>query len=139
MHRFVFLSGLILMVGFLGCEGGLPPGAVLRNDAETIHDEAMKDLTAMNRVGKELKNVLKGMDTTAADQQPLRDAIVEAVANIEKTEEEMYAWMAGYERTTDPSGPDGERYFMVQKQKIEQNHRAIREATAAGEKLLKQE
>jgi hypothetical protein len=65
--------------------------------------------------------------------------VLEALSNMEKAEEEMYAWMSGYKPPVNLPGDEAQRYLMVQKQKIEQNHRAIREATAAGEKLLKQE
>lgn len=105
----------------------------LSKEAEDIHDEAMKDMAEMNRVGRQVKDVMKRAKMT----KETLDKYTAVLVAMDKAEADMMTWMTQYkepENQTDESL----RYLQEQKQKIEQNRSDIRAALEAGKKLVSQ-
>jgi len=97
-----------------------------------VHDSAMVDMGAMNRVGRALKRELAALDSLA----PRADAIRTVLRDIKKAEDDMFAWMRTYEAPkADVPAAEALRYLRGQHAAISQNHRDIRAATEAGNNL----
>lgn len=110
-----------------------------RNDAGTleketmaIHDEAMKEMGEMNRLGRRLKEELASLDSLA----PRRAVIRETLDAMKKAEEGMYAWMQQYTPPDKLPDQEAQQYLAGQKQLIEKNYQEMLTASAAGKKLL---
>lgn len=106
----------------------------LQTETMRIHDEAMKNMADMNRVGRGLKKEMETLDSLA----PRRDALRQVLGQMKKAEEDMYAWMQQYAPPDELPEEAAKRYLEVQKQKIEQNQRELKAALEAGEQLQKQ-
>lgn len=112
-------------------DGGLE---TLQTETMRIHDEAMKDMADMNRVGRALKKELGNLDSLA----PRRDTIRQVLGQMKKAEEDMYNWMRNYAPPENEPAEKAKRYLQDQKQKIEQNQRDMKAALEAGQKLQQQ-
>lgn len=128
MHR-CFSCLLFLALCLTGCDRHADV-TTLQKETEYIHDEAMQDIAKMNRVSRLLKKDLAALDSLA----PRRDSIVTLLAQMGQAEAGMMTWMREYE-APQPGAPDALNYLQAQKVLIEQNHRDICAALAAGEKL----
>ncbi len=106
----------------------------LKKSTLAIHDEAMKTMADMNRIGRMLKREMTALDTLA----PRRETIRQALGRMKQAEEGMYAWMQQYTPPDDMKPEVAKPYLEDQKRKIEQNRRDIQEALEAGRSLLKQ-
>lgn len=105
---------------------------VLQQETEAIHDEAMRDLAAMNRVKRQLKADLALLDSLA----PQRDSVRSLLSLMEIADEDMMRWMAGYQPPA--ANEPAERalvYLKLEKEKISANKKMIREALEAGQKI----
>lgn len=103
----------------------------LQTETMRIHDEAMKDMAAMNRVGRALKKEMESLDTLA----PRRDTIRQVLGQMKKAEEDMYAWMRNYTPPENKPADEAKGYLEDQKQKIEQNQRDMKAALEAGQRM----
>lgn len=116
------------------------PGTPTANpDVETllkttmdIHDEAMKEMAAMNRIGRMLKKETQTLDPDS----PRADSIHHVVQAMKLAEEDMYTWMSLYEPPTDMPADKAMPYLEDQKAKISQNLADIQAAHEAGKRLL---
>lgn len=108
-----------------------PEVKALSDATGAIHDEAMKEMAEMNRIGRRLKEVMK----TARMTKELSDRYVTVLTDMEKAEAGMMDWMTQYK---EPEGGPEEalRYLQEQKQKIEQSKKDIHAALEAGNMLL---
>lgn len=104
---------------------------ILKTETMRIHDEAMKDMADMNRVGRALKKELGSLDSLA----PRRDVIRQVLGQMKKAEEDMYDWMRNYTPPENEPVEKAKRYLENQKQKIEQNQRDMKAALEAGRSL----
>lgn len=102
----------------------------LEQETERIHDDAMRDMAEMNRIGRSLKK-----DTTGTANR--RDSIAAVLLQMTDAEADMMAWMTGYRAPKDKPKAEAIQYLTDQKTKIEQNHKDIRAALEAGKTLVK--
>ena len=110
----------------------LTPSKTLEAETMRIHDEAMMEMAEMNRVRREMKDFMTKAKMTAEGLKTWRQTLTD----IEKAEEGMMSWMAGYKDPVGQSEADALKYLQEQRDKIAQNQADIRAATAAGKKLL---
>lgn len=97
-----------------------------------VHDSAMVDMGAMNRVGRALKRELAALDSLA----PRADSIRTVLREIKKAEDDMFAWMRAYEAPkADTPAEEALLYLQGQHAAISQNQRDIRAATEVGQRL----
>lgn len=125
----VFL--LLVGLGLSSCGGPAPEVLELQKQTEQIHDDAMREMAQMNRVGRSLRKDLAALDSLA----PRRDSILAALSLAEQAEAGMYAWMQQYNAPA-PRADSALTYLAAQKSLIEQNQRELRAALSAGEQLL---
>lgn len=104
---------------------------VLQTETMRIHDEAMKNMADMNRVGRGLKKEMETLDSLA----PRRDTLRQVLGQMKKAEEDMYNWMRQYAPPDELPEEAAKRYQEDQKQKIEQNQRDLKAAMEAGQKM----
>jgi len=125
---------LLLCVGLMlpACDGSKKEIAALQKQTEDIHDEAMKDLAEMNRVARSLKE-LQMVATMTPEQS---EVFEKTLKGMNKAEEDMMAWMAGYKAPEGKPAAEALAYLEDQKSKITQNKVDILAAIAAGKKLL---
>jgi succinate dehydrogenase flavin-adding protein (antitoxin of CptAB toxin-antitoxin module) len=103
---------------------------ILEQETERIHDDAMRDMAEMNRIGRSLKKDTAGTVTR-------RDSIAAALLQMTDAEADMMAWMTGYRAPKDKPKAEAIQYLTEQKTKIEQNQKDIRAALEAGKTLVK--
>jgi thioredoxin-related protein len=127
------LSVLLLVAAFLLACTGDTAVKDLQQSTEHIHDEAMKEMAVMNRLGRELKKELAAIDSTAAN--PRREALVSALSAMRLAEEDMMNWMVQYKEPTGMEKDAALQYLQTQKTKIEKNQSDIRAATEMGKRL----
>jgi len=108
------------------------PVKTLEQETMRIHDEAMAEMAEMNRVRREMKDFMERAKMTAEGLKTWRQAFTD----IEKAEEGMMSWMAGYKDPVGQPEADALKYLQAERDKIAQNQADIRAATAAGKKLL---
>ncbi len=96
-----------------------------------VHDSAMVDMGAMNRVGRALKRELVALDSLA----PRADSIRTVLRDIKHAEDGMFTWMRSYEPPKNLPAEEALRYLEGQHAAISQNQQDIRAATEAGKKL----
>jgi hypothetical protein len=116
------------------CNGKKDQVELLSKQTMAVHDESMKDIAAMNRMARALKDTLAQLDTSATMQ---RSAILKVLSAIQAADEGMNTWMRQYEN---PSGKPAEEailYLQDQKKKIEKNRQDIRFAMEAGKQFIK--
>lgn len=106
----------------------------LTKETENIHDEAMKEMADMNRVGRQLKEYQ--ISATMTPEQAAK--FTEALVAMEKAEADMMAWMAQYKAPEGKPEEEAIRYLQEQKQKIETNRNDIHAALESGKNLLQQ-
>ena len=106
-------------------------GEALKQEVERIHDEAMRDMAAMNRVGRALKKELPTLDATV----PRRKTLLNVLQQMERAEDDMYNWMKAYNPPADPNTEAAKKYLAGQKRTIEQNYKDIKAAWEAGKRL----
>jgi cell division protein ZapA (FtsZ GTPase activity inhibitor) len=134
--QYYFLTLLATFAILSSCDNKKDQVEILGKQTMAVHDESMKDLAAMNRVARALKDTLGQLDTSAAAVLR-RTAILDALSAIKQADEGMNTWMRQYEN---PSGKPAEQalqYLREQKQKIEQNHKDILTATENAKQLIK--
>lgn len=103
---------------------------ILEQETERIHDDAMRDMAEMNRIGRSLKK-----DTAGTANR--RDSIAAVLLQMTDAEADMMAWMTGYRAPKDKPKVEAIQYLTDQKTKIEQNQKDIRAALEAGKTLVK--
>jgi hypothetical protein len=108
------------------------PLKTLEQETMRIHDEAMAEMADMNRVRREIKDFMTRAKMTPEAMKQWQQALTD----IEKAEEGMMNWMAGYKEPAGQPEADALKYLQEQKDKIAQNQADIRAALAAGKKLL---
>jgi len=97
----------------------------LRDQTMAIHDEAMKEMADMNRKGRNLKQELATLDTLPANQLR-RAAMVATLAQMEKAEAGMMAWMEQYQAPDDLPNAAAIKYLEEQKRLMEENLAAMK-------------
>lgn len=106
----------------------------LQKQAETLHDEAMKDLGIMNRISKNLRKELAHIDSLGLTS-PRRDSILETITVMRKAEDDMMAWMAQYKAVEQVPEKEALQYMTKQKNDIEKNRNDIKDALQRGKAL----
>lgn len=108
--------------------------AVQALEAETmkIHDEGMKEMADMNRVKREMKDLMMRAQMTPEGSQRFQKVL----ADMDKAEADMMAWMAAYKAPAGQPEADALKYLQEQKDQIAKNQADIRAALAAGQKLM---
>ena len=120
-------------------EEGQPTPAQMEEEAweemMTIHDEVMPKMTAMNRVGRELKAIA---ETTTKKNQ--LEQINTAVDNLEQASEGMMAWMGDLQKLdqlrADKPHEAIMEYLNKEKQVISNVKAEMLRALEEGKKLL---
>jgi hypothetical protein len=133
MRRFVFL--FLLLVLSVGCLNNQVSPDGLKKETETIHDEAMKSMAEMNRVGRQLKKELARPDSMGLR----RDSVIQVLARMEKAETEMMAWMTEYAEPDGMSEVEAIAYLQAQKASIAKNYNDIKDALSEGSRLTKKQ
>jgi hypothetical protein len=105
---------------------------VLQKETEDLHDVAMKNLTDMYRVGRQLKSMKEKATVPPADSA----AVTAALVSMGRAEADMTAWMNQYQSPDEKPAAEAIAYLQEQKSKIEKNHQDILAALEAGKKLL---
>ncbi len=108
------------------------PLKTLEQETMRIHDEAMAEMAEMNRVGRDMKDFMKRARMTQEGMKRWQQVLTD----IEKAEEGMMNWMAGYKAPAGQPEADALKYLQEQKERIDKNQADIRAATAAGKALL---
>jgi len=108
----------------------------LQKQAETLHDEAMKDLGIMNRVSKKLRKELAQLDSLH-QTSPRRDSLQQTIDAMRKAEDDMMAWMAQYRAADQLPAKEALDYMTKQKNDIEKNRNDIKEAMQRGKALAR--
>ncbi|MCC6463172.1 MAG: hypothetical protein IT260_22075 [Saprospiraceae bacterium] len=103
----------------------------LEKETMQIHDEAMKEMADMKRLGRVLKEEFKMLDSTSLRKEPLRQTL----AQMQAAEDEMYAWMQQYRAPDKKDAKAAQAYLEDQKQKIEKNQQNLHAALEAGKEL----
>lgn len=135
-------AALLLTCLFLAataCHNPKKANKVLEDQVLALHDEAMKELPAMKRIGRSLKKELEKADSLNLPEDQ-RIARYDAVKAIDKADADMMAWMAAWDAESVDNVPADQARVYLEKQKkaMEQNRDDIRKARENGEKLLKQ-
>jgi len=125
-------AALCLAFVFLTQEAGGSAVETLEKETMAIHDEAMKEMAGMNRIGRTLKQEMESLDSLA----PRRAVIREVLGVMEQAEEDMYTWMQQYTPPGELPAAEAEKFLTEQKRKIEKNYQDMLAASAAGKKLL---
>lgn len=107
------------------------PVDTLNAETMRIHDESMKAMAEMNRIGRVLKAELTGLDSLGLRADSIRSAL----NAMRSAEEDMYTWMREYRAPDKLPAKEAEQYLTDQKQKIEQNQKAMQGALELGKKL----
>ena len=97
-----------------------------------IHDEAMREMADMNRIGRMLKKEVQDLNP----ETPHADSILTVIQAIKQAEEDMYTWMRLYEAPTELPPDEALLYLEDQKAKISQNLADIQAAHEAGKKMV---
>ena len=114
-----------------------PANAELENLLTTtmdIHDEAMAEMAAMNRVGRMLKRELPKLDSASQRAVSIR----KVVRKMKKAENDMYDWMRDYSPPKDLPEAEAIEYLLGQKALISQNQQDIHNAHQTGLDLVNQ-
>lgn len=104
----------------------------LEKQTEIIHDEAMKDLSVMQRTARAIKAHLGKSDLSAEEVK----ICSEILKQMDKADADMSNWMVNYKSPTGMAPKEALAYLLEQKKLIEQNHKDIVEATQAGKAQL---
>lgn len=135
MKKKLLLFMVFVGIAFSACNDRSGVEA-LQKQTLAIHDEAMGAMAEMSRTGRALKIHLVRLDSLPNQGGAARDSVAQALAAIEKADEDMMGWMQQYSAPTDKSVSEATAYLNDQKQKIEQNFSDIKAATAQGKQLL---
>ena len=135
-NTWIGLSAAFLCLAFVFLTQSSKPNdtAALEQETMRVHDEAMKEMADMNRVGRALKKEMETLDSLT----PRHRAIRQALSQMKSAEAEMYDWMSNYQAPDKLPAEEAKRYLEDQKQKIEKNRQDLKAALEAGEKLLKE-
>ncbi len=107
------------------------PNKNLEAEVNALHDDVMKELTEMERVGREVKLRFK---TLQGETQ--RKAYLKAIADISTAGMDMMAWMRDYRSPASLPAAEAKSYLTEQKQKLIRNRADIQAALAEGRKAL---
>jgi hypothetical protein len=129
----LFLIAIVLLLSPSACREQVDLES-LEAATMAVHDEAMVDLSSMNRVKRQLKSQLAALDSLA----PQRDSILDVLVAIEKADADMMDWMANYKKPGKMPAAEAKAYLEDQKLKIEKNGVDIRTALERGQKLLQE-
>ncbi len=114
-----------------------PKVQIAQLDAQTmtIHDAAMKEMSEMNRLGRQMKQKLVAMDTTQAADRALRTAYLDALTSMKKAEDDMMDWMTQYKSPDDKPAAEAILYLQQQNAKIAKNQADIHAALEQAKKV----
>lgn len=108
------------------------PNKRLEEEVNALHDETMREMADMERIGRQLKESLKTLQGDA-----VRKPYFLAVAGISRAGFDMMAWMRDYRAPANLPADEASRYLREQKTKLTRIRAAIQAATADGKKLIK--
>ena len=106
------------------------PNKRLEAEVNALHDQTMKEMTDMERIGRQIKEDFK---TVKADQ---RKAYIKAIADISRAGMDMMAWMRDYRSPASLPAAEATTYLNEQKTKLQRNRIDIQAALAEGRKLV---
>ncbi len=131
MSNFKKIAAFALAIAFLPACENRREVLDLQHKTEEIHDAAMKEMAAMNRLARQLKKQEGG-------QAEHRDSLANALQQMDKAEEEMMNWMKNYHAPKNLPTEEAVKYLTEQKTSIETNLQNIQAAHEAGKKFAKQ-
>ncbi len=108
------------------------PNKNLEAEVNALHDETMREMAEMERLGRMIKADFK---TVQGEAQ--RKTYLLTIAGISRAGFDMMAWMRDYRLPADLPAADAGRYLREQKTKMLRIRAAIQQATAEGKKLSK--
>ena len=108
------------------------PNKSLETEVNTLHDQSMKDMAEMERVGRQVKAEFK---TVQGDEA--RKSYVKSIAETSRAGMDMMAWMRDYRAPSDLPAAEASRYLNEQKAKLQRLHSAILAATTNAQKVVK--
>ena len=100
----------------------------LYDEVMEIHDAVMPKVSDMSKLGRKLKKLQPGLDST--------ELIVnqKAVADLEKAEEAMFDWMGQFESSK--KGPEHKAYLEEEKVRISKVSEMMLESIDQAQKVL---
>jgi hypothetical protein len=108
----------------------------LQSETLTAHDEAMKEMAEMNRIGRNLKND-PAFKTEINIKNTRKDSILAVLHQIEIAEADMMDWMANYEEPAANMEKNAAiAYLADQKAKMVKNQQDIHAAVLEGKVFL---
>lgn len=137
-NTWIGLLAAAACLAFVFLNQGSPKNSAVEemiNATMAVHDEAMKEMADMNRIGR----LLKRERDSLATESPRRDSLVAVIQTMKKAEEDMYQWMVGFKRPSEET-PAAEALLYLEQQKsmIDKNEQDIRAALEAGRGLIRQ-
>lgn len=138
MVRSFFFTVSTLLLLFACTTQPDPKTQIAQLDAQTmtIHDAAMKEMSEMNRLGRQMKQKLSAIDTTQAAARALRTTYIDALTNMKKAEDDMMDWMTQYKSPDDKPAAEAIRYLQQQNEKIAKNQADIHAALEQAKKIM---
>jgi hypothetical protein len=106
------------------------PNKSLEAEINALHDQTMKEMAEMERVGRQIKADFK----TVKPEQ--RKPYIQAIADISRAGMDMMAWMRDYRSPGDLPAAEATHYLNEQKAKLLHNRSAMQAALVEGRKLV---
>jgi hypothetical protein len=108
----------------------------LQTETENLHDEAMKEMAEMNRIGRNLKKDQAILDTKNT-KNSRKDSILLVLTQIDKAEADMMSWMTAYTEPDEKMEKSAAiAYLTEQKIKMAINQADIHAAVLAGKNFF---
>jgi hypothetical protein len=130
MKQMLYL--LVCCLALAACDPVKQKVTDLEKETERIHDEAMVELAIMNRVGRQIKELIKGADLNPKQ----KNLYLDILNKMNKADKDMSTWMVNYKQPNQMESSSALIYLEEQKQLIDQNKRDIIEALNAGKAQL---
>ncbi len=109
----------------------------LHKEVMRIHDEAMAKMDLIYKTKKQIKAVLKNVDTTENPEQT-KDRIKEHLDGLDMADEAMMDWMRKYRQPKGQTDEEMMDYLQSEKVKIEKVGKTMDEEIEKGEKFLEE-
>lgn len=133
--RIIFFSLILFLIACTGTPGTNPEQTLKALETETmrLHDEAMRDMAEMNRMGRAFKKEYAELDSLS----PRRDSITRVLVLMRKAETDMEDWMRNFTVPEGKTQAEITAYLQQEKDKIAKNYADIKAALAQGKAIAK--
>jgi ABC-type dipeptide/oligopeptide/nickel transport system ATPase component len=132
MRTFTLLPILLGCLAFCACDNKQNEVANLEHETEVIHDDAMAQMSAMQRISRQIKEQIQQHTADPAKLEQMKTVLLQ----MRKADEDMSVWMVNYKSPQDMAPDAALLYLLEQKRLIEENRRDILYATETGKHLL---